>query len=253
MKIKSARRRAVVREEAMGVEVTEYPFLSDRLRLAGEWFEFSRYEKAPITRKQIEEAIGELRLPIKVLEPVHFHLFRQSFGPMGRHILYAGVSHVLLSPPIGTKFAYSTPVHELGHAFVDRYLKGKWWEEYAGLAPSRVPDCAAEDFRFIFGGPRAREENHKERGGRPTAEDLENVVRIFMGALLDGMERREPLSITLRIGDPSLIVNGKRVLMDAEPFIKNGRTFVPVRFIAEALGCSVEWNHESKQVSICRR
>lgn len=36
--------------------------------------------------------------------------------------------------------------------------------------------------------------------------------------------------------------------MDSSPIVENGRTLVPIRFIAEALGATVEWNQEKKSV-----
>ena len=46
-------------------------------------------------------------------------------------------------------------------------------------------------------------------------------------------------------------VNGRRISFpDGQPFIENGRTLVPVRFIAEALGYEVDWIQESKTVTI---
>jgi len=46
-------------------------------------------------------------------------------------------------------------------------------------------------------------------------------------------------------------VNGKLVSFpDGKPFIENGRTLVPVRFIAEALGYEVDWIQETRTVSI---
>ncbi|GAE86943.1 stalk domain-containing protein [Acetivibrio straminisolvens] len=45
-------------------------------------------------------------------------------------------------------------------------------------------------------------------------------------------------------------VNGNYIKMDTLPYIKDGRTFVSVRFIAEALGAKVEWNDEKKKVVI---
>jgi hypothetical protein len=36
-------------------------------------------------------------------------------------------------------------------------------------------------------------------------------------------------------------INGKPAIMDAAPFIQNGRTLVPVRFLGEALSAFVDW------------
>jgi hypothetical protein len=46
-------------------------------------------------------------------------------------------------------------------------------------------------------------------------------------------------------------INDKKVKnMDVEPFIYSGRTFVPVRFIAENLGMEVIWNETTNTVEL---
>jgi hypothetical protein len=51
-------------------------------------------------------------------------------------------------------------------------------------------------------------------------------------------------------GEIYYIKNGEKVYMDVKPFIKDGRTFLPIRFVAEALGCKVEWDEEKGEVKI---
>lgn len=48
-------------------------------------------------------------------------------------------------------------------------------------------------------------------------------------------------------------MNGKELLMDVVPFIKEKRTFVPLRFVSEALGYNVDWNDNTKEVTIYGR
>lgn len=48
-------------------------------------------------------------------------------------------------------------------------------------------------------------------------------------------------------------MNGKELLMDVVPFLKDSRTFVPVRFVSEALGYNVDWNDKTKEVTIYGR
>ena len=45
-------------------------------------------------------------------------------------------------------------------------------------------------------------------------------------------------------------VNNSNVSMDCAPVIIDGRTFAPARYVAEAFGCKVDWNNESKTVNI---
>jgi hypothetical protein len=40
--------------------------------------------------------------------------------------------------------------------------------------------------------------------------------------------------------------NGVKKIMDSNSFFKDSRTFIPVRFFAEELGCIVNWEHTSK-------
>jgi len=52
----------------------------------------------------------------------------------------------------------------------------------------------------------------------------------------------------------SVTVDGKKVVFpDAKPFIdENGRTLIPVRFVTEDLGATVEWNAEDREVYITK-
>jgi len=60
---------------------------------------------------------------------------------------------------------------------------------------------------------------------------------------------------TLTIGNPSMTVGEVSIQMDVAPYIDptTGRTLVPVRFIATALGISdnnISWNSENRTVTI---
>ena len=59
--------------------------------------------------------------------------------------------------------------------------------------------------------------------------------------------------ISLTIGEADMVVTkGDNppgiVTMDVQAVIKEGRTFVPVRYVAEALGLTVDWNDETRTV-----
>lgn len=57
-------------------------------------------------------------------------------------------------------------------------------------------------------------------------------------------------TIELVIGSNTAIVNGEPVEIDAAPIVQNERTLLPVRFVAEALNCKVEWNNENQTITI---
>lgn len=56
--------------------------------------------------------------------------------------------------------------------------------------------------------------------------------------------------ITLSIGSPVMQVNQKPVRMDVASEITDDRTFLPARWVAEALGAEVEWDNSAKQATI---
>ncbi len=47
--------------------------------------------------------------------------------------------------------------------------------------------------------------------------------------------------VKITIGNNTLTVDGKPSVMDTAAVIKDDRTYIPVRFVAEALGLMVEW------------
>lgn len=56
--------------------------------------------------------------------------------------------------------------------------------------------------------------------------------------------------ILLTINSKEADVFGEKIQNDVAPVIKNGRTMLPVRFIAEALGAKVEWNGAEQKVTV---
>ncbi len=61
------------------------------------------------------------------------------------------------------------------------------------------------------------------------------------------------LVIEIFIGSPFALVNGKAVELDSPAFIENGRTYLPVRFVADYLGADVKWIDETKTVIITEK
>ena len=56
--------------------------------------------------------------------------------------------------------------------------------------------------------------------------------------------------IVLTVGTNVVTVDGKATSVDAAPEIVNSLTFVPIRFIAETFGATVEWLPESRGITI---
>ncbi len=62
--------------------------------------------------------------------------------------------------------------------------------------------------------------------------------------------RKNDVVVALRVNEAVASVRGKSVALEAAPSVVNGRTKVPVRFIAESLGADVKWVQEKNTVFI---
>ena len=57
-------------------------------------------------------------------------------------------------------------------------------------------------------------------------------------------------NISMKVGSSKMTHNSKIVQLDAPPIIVNDRTLVPLRAIAEAFNAQVNWNPDTKQVTV---
>jgi cyclophilin family peptidyl-prolyl cis-trans isomerase len=63
----------------------------------------------------------------------------------------------------------------------------------------------------------------------------------------------ETMTIILQIGSTKATVSGKAMEVDPPPFIRNNRTVVPIRFIAEGFGSEVQYDSRTKGINILFR
>ncbi len=94
-----------------------------------------------------------------------------------------------------------------------------------------------------------------------TVVPIRAIVEALGGTISwDGTERKVTINfketiIELWIDNPKARVNGTEVWIDADnhnvkPIIINDRTMLPLRFVAESLGCEVGWNPDTKTITI---
>lgn len=76
------------------------------------------------------------------------------------------------------------------------------------------------------------------------------VVVVIISTAVMSYASNNVSNITLQIGNTTATVYGKQAVLDAAPVIIDGRTMVPIRFIAESLNCTVDWDAENKAVTI---
>ncbi len=94
-----------------------------------------------------------------------------------------------------------------------------------------------------------------------TVVPIRAIVEALGGTIeWDGTERKVTINfngttIELWIGKPQARVNGQMKWIDEKnhdvrPIIVNGRTMLPLRFVAENLGCSVQWDPTTRTITI---
>jgi len=71
------------------------------------------------------------------------------------------------------------------------------------------------------------------------ANGLANTFSVTYGEAKDEVDG--VANVVMFIGSKGYVADGKTDEMDVAPFIEDGRTFVPIRFIGEAFGAELDW------------
>jgi len=99
-------------------------------------------------------------------------------------------------------------------------------------------------------------------GTSPIVEDGRTMIPIralieIMGGTVGWDEKESKVIIKLNNNNLEMGIDKKVIKLndtekpvDAAPKVINGRTMVPVRFVAENLGCSVAWDEDSQKITI---
>lgn len=138
------------------------------------------------------------------------------------------------------------------------YHKEKWLERGGDLEPVQNPDIImtlGEKKAFAWG---------KEIELIRAPEEKQGVTLVPIRFITEAMglyveykkDTREILikglnkNVKMKIGGTHAVVDGKDILMSRAPEEQYGVTLVPVRFIAEAFGAKVDYEHETKKIYI---
>lgn len=162
--------------------------------------------------------------------------------------------------------------HEEGHKVQKVWLHWELEPYYAirGDIPENVlvnapySEVFPEDFRLLFGTEGARRSPHAYAmyvgdvgfSFAPIVQQLlgftakQNALREYIMSKKPASVPVEPIvpsnQIRLVIGSRTYTVGTQTYQMDTAPFLKDGRTFVPIRFVAEAMNCQVDWKETGR-------
>ena len=103
--------------------------------------------------------------------------------------------------------------------------------------------------------------NLKPLGDRVVLKQLVAEETTKSGIVLPGQNKEKPQQAEVIAVGPGGVVDGKEIKMTVgktlekygvAPVIIDGRTFVPVRFVADELGATVAWDDATKTVTITK-
>ena len=80
--------------------------------------------------------------------------------------------------------------------------------------------------------------------------DFATPVKKSFSLYAKWVENAPKTVMVLTIGEADATINGETVTNDVAPVIVNDRTMLPIRFVAEAFGATVEWDEEIRAVNV---
>ncbi len=123
-----------------------------------------------------------------------------------------------------------------------------------GTGLTALPVAAQSAVTIVVGGaPLSLAPGPIERNGRvfvPLRGIFERLgaTVVYQSGQINATKGHSTVSLT--IGSTQAILNGQRQYLDVAPFIVGATTYVPLRFIAQSLGASVNYNDSTQVVSI---
>ena len=91
---------------------------------------------------------------------------------------------------------------------------------------------------------------YKEQDNKDNEENIIPVIPDKGEEKMEDTNIENKTKIEMFIDKKYMYVNGEKVEIDTAPFIKNGRTFVPIRFVSEYLGKTINWSDKEQKVTI---
>ncbi len=75
----------------------------------------------------------------------------------------------------------------------------------------------------------------------------------MVGSFYPYLQKRTVATVSMKLGSPYVYSNNKVDEIEAAPYAENGRTYVPVRAIAEALGATVDYDDATQNITITKK
>jgi len=139
--------------------------------------------------------------------------------------------------------------------------KGELPSSSAGTTTPGIPDLAAvksrvKDIAIIFDGEALEVRTAPETVSGIATGPLRELFEHTDGVLYWFPITKEVRAISatadmhLTIGDPDINVNGMKRHVELAPYVKRGRTMLPLQFIADTLDLTIAYNPATQQIVV---
>lgn len=168
----------------------------------------------------------------------------------------------LAKPGVSTTF--TLVIEEKGTAILSKAAMEKFnIENQGGTVVEYVGDktelrlTIGQKTAYVNGEAKALDAAPIIRSGRTmlpvrfVAENLGGTVG-WDGATSSVTIQGSGIDIAIKVGASTASINGKTVTLDAPAFIESGRTYLPVRVVAEAMGAAVAWDGATSTATLTK-
>lgn len=74
----------------------------------------------------------------------------------------------------------------------------------------------------------------------------------FTAPALKGESLLPSAKVTMVIGQKSMTVNGTKTKLEVAPLLKDGTTYVPIKYVLDSFGGESQWNNTAKKITVTR-
>lgn len=161
--------------------------------------------------------------------------------------------------PVG-KWSTLGMVYNYKDKLLDTYLNGELLSsvplttkrQKTGLFRIDIPGTGGE---VIFGVDNIKiYEGLEPKESEPSSDiaKVESPVATFNSVMEKDSDAQKLIgdSLVLMLTNDKVYYDGTKEQLADAPYVTNGRTMVPVRFISEKFNCNVDWNPDTRQVTI---
>jgi len=133
---------------------------------------------------------------------------------------------------------------------------GRITKPEGNIAAIPVAVAKVRDIKIVFDGEvlslRATPETRRGISLAPLREIFEQTDGVLYWLPVEKQVRavNKGVDMNLKIGDPKITVNGEQRVLQIAPYIKRGRTMVPLQFIADLLDVNIAVNSATGDIMI---